>query len=126
MGSCVDCVVELSQRAELKTAGLRLARWARQCNKTCCRRQKRCLRCIQRGHYAAQCDVIESVQSGTRRCCRRYFLTSIRGESVHDGEEFGLEGACRLEMCTKLLMLCWSNSTIRREVLLNRKSPGGE
>ncbi len=26
-------------------------------------------------------------------------------------------------MCTKLLMLCWSNAKIRREVLLHERSP---
>ncbi len=38
-------------------------------------------------------------------------------------KSLGERGASPLDMCTKLLMLCWSNSTIRREVLLNRKSP---
>ncbi len=28
-----------------------------------------------------------------------------------------------LDICTKLLMLCWSNAKIRREVLLHDKSP---
>ncbi len=40
-----------------------------------------------------------------------------------DGQQFGREGACPLEICTKLLMLCWSNAKIRREVLLHERSP---
>ncbi len=42
---------------------------------------------------------------------------------MHDGQQFGREGACPLEICTKLLMLYWSNTKIRREVLLHDKSP---
>ncbi len=122
-GFCVDCVVDFSQRADLVMKGPLYAPWARKCNKTCCRRNKRCLRCVHRGHNANQCDVIASVQSGTRRCCRRCFLIPIGGESTLDGEQFGREGACSLEICTKLLMLCWSNAKIPREVLLHERSP---
>ncbi len=41
---------------------------------------------------------------------------------MHDGQEFGHEGACFLEICTKLVMLRWSNAKIRREVLLHERS----
>ncbi len=42
---------------------------------------------------------------------------------MHDGQQSGREGACPLEICTKLLMLCWSNAKLRREVLLLDKCP---
>ncbi len=42
---------------------------------------------------------------------------------MHDGQQFGREGACPLEICTKVLMLCWSNAKIRREVFLHERSP---
>ncbi len=42
---------------------------------------------------------------------------------MHDGQQFGREGACPLEICTKLLTLCCFNAKIRREVLLHEKSP---
>ncbi len=50
-------------------------------------------------------------------------LDLIGGESAYDGPQFGREEACFLEICTKLLMLCWSNARIRREVLLHERSP---
>ncbi len=42
---------------------------------------------------------------------------------MHDGQQFGREGACHLEICSKLLILFRSNARIRREVLLHERSP---
>ncbi len=79
---------------------------------------------MQGAHYANQCDVLRAyslVRDDVAGCS---ILISIGGESVHDGQEFGRERACPLEICTKLLMLCWSNAKIRREMLLHERSPG--
>ncbi len=42
---------------------------------------------------------------------------------MHDGQQFGRERACPLQICTKLLLQCWYNWNIWREVLLHEKSP---
>lgn len=114
---CVGCLVDFCQRSAFKRDDGEYARrvlhQARACGGRCWRRRGHCLRCLQPAHVAANCTVIEGVAAGRRRCCRRCFLVSVGGWTVHEGEEFGRD-ACPLENCTRLLMLCWSRQHLRQ------------
>lgn len=114
-GLCLDCVVDRCQYTDQRREQVALQ--ASLCGGSCWNRRKQCMRCLQTGHYAKDCNVIESVQTSGRRCCRRCFLISVDGESVHMANEFGKEGACPLEYCTKLLMVIWSRRNIRKKLL---------
>lgn len=91
------------------------------CPRTCAR--GRCLRCMQVGHDASECKVLNVEKKKTPRC-HECFMFSFRGKYIHLPYELGKKKECPFRVMLELALLCWAHPKFHATLLESSQEHG--